>query len=330
MASILWKLYNRSPRQILEGLRTRWAFCRPHDFDERNARRLRAELRSHFNIYRTDHLHGVTPDEFLAHIQSQLGRVDGCCEGYQENELPWQRDLSLKFHWGHNHDFGDLKLEGRMGDRHIEVLANFMTLFPIGAEDFKDKDVFDIGCWTGGTTLLLAALQSRVFAIEEVKKYADMTTYLCRAFGLEDRVSVRAASLYTCIGTEYHNRFDIVYCPGVIYHVSDPVLALRILFNSLNDGGIILLESAGINVPEPLCRFEGSRIYGYGTRDRLDRSGWNWFLPSPSALSRMMQEAGFEDIRTAWHYGTSRVYGFGRKTSHVGICRAGLSVQTIK
>ena len=60
-----------------------------------------------------------------------------------------------------------------------------MTLFPVSLDDFESKDVLDIGCWTGGTALLLASLKATVSAIEEVKKYANMTSFLAKAFGIE-------------------------------------------------------------------------------------------------------------------------------------------------
>ena len=101
---------------------------------------------------------------------ARLETVDSQCEGYGDAELEQQRDLSVKFHWGHNHDFGDFQLQGRMADRHIDLLANFISFFPVSLAYFQGKQVFDIGCWTGGTALLLAALGSNVHAIEEVKK----------------------------------------------------------------------------------------------------------------------------------------------------------------
>ena len=94
-------------------------------------------------------------------------------------------------------------------------------------------------------------------------------------------------------------------------------------------GGSILVESEGIDRSEPFCRFDGSLIHGPGDRERLDRSGWNWFLPSPAALERMMREAGFDQVQTLWHDPSRRVYGTGRKVASVGICKAGLSVPTI-
>src|SRR5690606_14679654 len=140
------------------------------------------------------------------------------------------------------------------------------------------------------------ALGARVTAIEEVKKYADTTAYLAKCFGIA--ADVRSLSLYSLNDESFYDRFDIVYFPGVIYHLSDPLIALRILFNACKIGGRILVESAGIDVARPLCRFDGSRRYGPGSEEEMSRKGWNWFVPSPSALDRMMREAGFEDVRS--------------------------------
>lgn len=297
--------------------------------DPRAAQARGEELRALFQRYTTANLQGIGTDAFAQHIQSQLGKVDWESEGYSADELDKQRDLSIKFHWGHNHDFGAFQLNGKMGDRHLQLMANFLSLFPVTAEDFNAKRVLDIGCWTGGTGLLLAAMGARVHALEEVKKYADMANFLARSFGIADRMEVESRSIYHCNDESLRERFDMVYFPGVIYHLSDPLLALRILYNTLEVGGSILIESEGLDHPEPICRFEGSLVYRSGMKERLDRGGWNWFLPSPSALGRMMREAGFDEIETCHLKGTTRIYGYGRKVEKVGICKAGLSVPEI-
>jgi SAM-dependent methyltransferase len=329
MKGILSKFYNSSPKEILQYVRKRLGFFAPNAISDRKAKEISNKLQKKFEFYKTSNLKGIAPEEFMRSIQSKIGVIDSQTEGYSEDEIEQQRDLSIKFHWGHNHDFGDFKLNGRMDDRHINLLANFIALFPVDLEDFRDKHVFDIGCWTGGTTLLLATLAKKVFAIEEVNKYAETVSFLLRSFDICDRVSIESKSIYDCNIEEFYDQFDIVYFPGVIYHLSDPLLALRILFNSLKIGGFILVESEGINREEPFCKFDGSLIYASGKRERLNRGGWNWFIPSPSALYRMMREAGFDKIQTQWHYGTKRVYGYGRKVSKVGICKAGLSVPNI-
>ena len=151
--------------------------------------------------------------------------------------------------------------------------------------------------------LVLVVLAKVVFvAVEEVRKYAQTVRFMAGAFGVEDRLSVRPISLYQCNAPEFYDRFDLAHCPGVIYHVSDPVLALRILFNSLRVGGVILLESAGLSASEPLCRFWGN-IPVQGDA----QSGWAWFHPSPAALARMMKEAGFDQVQALWHAGRRRI-----------------------
>lgn len=287
-------------------------------------------LRQQFSRYKTSNLQGISPVDFERFLRSKIGVVSFAGEGYQEEELEQQRDLTLKYHWGHNHDFGTFKLAGRMGDRHFDLMTNFVNLFPIKIEDFKDKEVFDVGCWTGGTALLLAALGSKVLTIEEVHKYAQTTSFLAESFGISEQISIASHSLYDCNAHEYFDQFDIVYFPGVIYHLSDPVLALRILYNSLKVGGAILVESAGIKMEGSFGSFEGNRVYHNGTQENLSRGGWNWFCPSPDALHNMMREAGFENVQALWHEDSKRVYAYGEKLTQVGICKAGLSVPNIK
>jgi 2-polyprenyl-3-methyl-5-hydroxy-6-metoxy-1,4-benzoquinol methylase len=322
------KLYDSSPQELVQyaahmATNLFKRSTKPHD-------EITGLLQRKFGVYTTSNLKGVTAEEFKRSIQSRIGTVDAEIEGYREGEIEQQRDLSIKFHWGHNHDFGDFRLEGRMGNRHINLLADFLSLFPLSLDDIQGKHVLDVGCWTGGTTLLLATIAKSVLAIEEAKKYAETVSFLSRSFGVDDRVSVKPLSIYECNAPEFFDQFDVVYFPGVIYHLSDPLLALRILFNSLKEGGFILVESAGINSQKPICQFDGSLVWHSGERERMNRGGWNWFSPSPSALFRMMREAGFDEVQTRWHYGTKRVYGLGRKVSQIGICKAGLSVPSIR
>jgi SAM-dependent methyltransferase len=321
MRPTLSRLYSASLRDIVGLIRRKLVVPDKRFLNGQTIQSISEILRQRFEIYNTANLAGIGKEQFREYLQSKIGVTDAQSEGYSESELEWQRDLSVKFHWGHNHDFGEFSVEGRMGDRHINLLANFTTLFPISLQDFEGREVFDIGCWTGGTTLLLSALGSKVFAIEEVRKYAEMVAFLSQSFGIEDRVTVEARSIYSCNSAEFSCRFDIVHFPGVIYHLSDPIVALRILYNALKIGGIILIESAGINTVEPYCRFWGNK-----TVQKTPDSGWAWFWPSPSALSRMMREAGFDQVNTLWHLPSGRIYGYGKKVSHVGICKAGLSV----
>lgn len=291
-------------------------------------RDLVADLRDRFDTFcRID-----TPEQIEAArgLMAQVGTVDAEIEGYASTEN--QRDLSIKFHWGHNHRFtDDLALDGRMGIRHINLMAQFIEGFGLGLDSFEGRRCIDVGCWTGGTTMMLKMMgASEVLAIEEVRKYANTArTLATEVYGL-DGVRCDAVSLYDF---EPEERYDIAYFPGVVYHLSDPVLGLRRLFNALDDGGICLVETAGVNAPQCFARFEGSRTYhsteGESAKD-LNRGGWNWFVPTPSCLEAWMVEAGFADVRSFFSPVSKRAYAIGTRRTYVDICRAGLSVPDIR
>src|SRR6266480_563681 len=84
----------------------------------------KATLRALMGRYTVDRLVGVTPADFESRIRGFLNLTDAQMEGYRDPGR--QRDLSIRFHWGHDHDFGSFALAGRMGERHVAILATFM------------------------------------------------------------------------------------------------------------------------------------------------------------------------------------------------------------
>lgn len=291
---------------------------------------LKNQLQSLFKAFQVSNLSG-DETEFENNIKALIGKVSYTEEGFSKDEIEKQRDLTLKFHWGHDHDFGTFQMKGRMGDRHIQLITNFITFFNLDLSFFNKKDIFDIGCWTGGTTLILNMLQANsVLSIEEVKKYADTTKYLIDSFNLNEKVSVENRSLYSCNTEYFHEKFDIVYFPGVLYHLSDPLIALRILYNSLKPGGHIFIETAGIKNPNNVFQYKGPDAINNGTKGELNRGGWNWFIPSETALTKITEDAGFQNIQTYYLDSGSRIYAFAQKVGFTPICKSGLSIIDIK
>lgn len=286
--------------------------------------------RKMFDNYTVKNLTNINEVDFKRYILGLEGVVDYDSERYAAYEREAQRDLSVKFHWGHDHDFGTFQMAGRMKSRHVDVFVNFCKHFNITPEHFKGKAVLDIGSWTGGTALLLGAMEAQVLSIEEVAKYAQTSKYLVEAFGRQEQISVENRSLYACDDDAFYDRFDIAYFPGVLYHLSDPVLALRILYNTLKLGGEIYIESAGIDMAGPFCKYEGSQTYHTGNKEALNRGGWNWYLPTAEALELMLHAAGFDAISTHYDQRVKRLYGHAKKVKIVGITKAGLSRPDIR
>ena len=271
-------------------------------------------------------LKGITPPDFRREIYNLLKICDPKMEGYASRNK--QRDLSVKFHWGHNHDFGYFKIAGRMNDRHLTVPASFVEHLSALPLDLNGKSVLDVGAWTGGTSLLFSALGADVVAIEEVKKYAQAIELLKRVFDIS-KLQVLDKSLYDLVTPEFYDRFDYAYLAGLLPCVSDPVLALRIAFNTLKDGGVCLVESLATNSADPVARYDGPQVTFGGTEVLLNRGGWKWLTPSATALKQMMSDVGFTDIQMAAINGNV-VIASGKRSGHCDIMRAGLSNRTVR
>ena len=109
---------------------------------------------------KTDKLYRISPNEFEREIKR-----------YLNNEVPAKEKYPLRedsFVWGHDHDFGAFKVAGRMGTRHIWMLSRFFDHFGVLPTSIEGKSILDIGCWTGGVSLILNKLGGKVMAIDPV------------------------------------------------------------------------------------------------------------------------------------------------------------------
>lgn len=258
--------------------------------------------------YHTDNLVDVSAEDFQSYI-TELTHDYGATP-------------DAEFVWGHDQDFGTFEIEGMMHIRHLLHIAFYMSRFDLALEDFDGKDILEVGAWTGGGSLLFVAMGGDVTAVEVDRKYARAIEYVAHAFGIEHRLAVKGCSLYDLNFSLYHDCFDIVQIAGVLYHVTDPFLALRICFNALRPGGIILFEDAGTT---SACDYKGVPVYRRNVCS-IEKQRWSFFRFSPDTLGRLMDNVGFEDIRVA-RAGQKGVrhYAIGTKGAQKGIPRWGLS-----
>ena len=169
-----------------------------------------------------------------------------------------------------------------MGSRHFEITTEAMRLGMLST-NLQGKQVLDVGCWSGGDLLVLTGLGGQVTAMEEHPIAAKAARRLIDLLGLN--APVIESSLFAD-RREWAGQFDYAYCSGVIYHVTDPMLLLRILFAYLKPGGEVFIETKGTAGEGSLCSYSGT----------LEK-GWNWYAPNETALGRWLVDAGF-DART--------------------------------
>jgi len=99
---------------------------------------------------------------------------------------------------------------------------------------------------------------------------------------------VKSDIVYELLGVEhlpyYEEKFDVIFCLGVLYHRSDPVAMLKALAQGLAEGGEIYLDTFIIDGDEPyaLCPSESySKITNV------------YFVPTFKALENWCIRAGF-------------------------------------
>lgn len=261
--------------------------------------------------YRVDRLIDEDPATFERTLRA-LARLDG----------------PRRHRWGHNQDFGTFALEGELGNRYLWLVATFIDRFGALPTSLDGLRVLDLGCRTGGTSLLLHAMGAHVVAVEKETPHSEALAYVKRAFGLGG-LEPRNLSLYECTGPEFREQFDVVFFAGVLYHISDPIVALRIAFDALKDGGRCLVETAATAAPEPVLLYRPPELADVRAGGRMVSSRASTLVPSRSALGAMMRDVGFEDVELSEMLPDSRCCAVGTRRTRVppavhGLAQEGL------
>jgi len=193
--------------------------------------------------------------------------------------------------WGADRNLGDgHHLYGAMDDRYA---TNAARVFVAGGLDVLKhvvgKKACVIGAWDGTECLLLRALDAaEVDAVDEVPAFCDMATAQYVAWHIPGIVTT--CSLYEIDVLSNWQTYDLLYVPGVLYHLTDLPTALVILWSMLKPGGVLAFES--VADPRGACsaRYLGASV-----------PGWNWWAPTPECYEASMRDCGFPDARTVEH-----------------------------
>ena len=102
---------------------------------------------------------------------------------------------------------------------------------------------------------------------------------------------IKSEIVYELLGVEhlefYEEKFDVVFCLGVLYHRSDPVAMLKQLYKGLDKKGEVILDTFYIEGEGETClcpEFSYSKIPNV------------YFVPTIGALKNWCLRAGFVDF----------------------------------
>lgn len=230
----------------------------------------------------------------------------------------------------HNIDLGDgLSTRGDSVDTQVFTR-------PGAIPDVRGKSVLDIGAWDGKFSFEAErAGAARVVALDHyvwrLDAEARQTYYeQCAADGrlpdgdlvdtgflvdgtpgkrgfdlvhtyLDSRVEA-VVDDFTTMELDQLGRFDVVFYFGVLYHMVDPIHALKRLLQVTD--GVAVIETAGVRVPG----YSGHSLVNFFAADGLNGDFGNWFAPSAAALTAMCRAAGFShaELKATFEHPRSR------------------------
>ncbi len=150
--------------------------------------------------------------------------------------------------------------------------------------NLKDKIVGDIGCNNGYYLFrMLTHTPKRLIGFDPSAIYYSQFQFLNHF--------IRSDIRYELLGVEhvalYEHKFDVLFCLGVLYHRSDPVMMLKSLYKGLNKGGELILDTFMIDGEDEVC---------LTPKERYSKIPNIYFIPTIPALVNWCHRAGFERV----------------------------------
>jgi len=150
--------------------------------------------------------------------------------------------------------------------------------------NLEDKKVADIGCNNGYYLFRMQEDNPKLLVgFDPSPLYKTQFDFINHF--------VKSEIVYELLGVEhlefYEEKFDTIFCLGVLYHRSDPVAMLKSLFKGLDKKGEVILDTFYIDAKEEMCLCPKS---SYSKIPNV------YFVPTISALKNWCLRAGFSEF----------------------------------
>ncbi len=160
--------------------------------------------------------------------------------------------------------------------------------------DLHGRIVADIGCNNGYYMFRMAQYNPKLvlgfepylqhyFAFKTLNQFAGVGNLSVELLGVE-HIPL------------FPNCIDVVFLMGILYHRSSPVDVLRDIRASMSPGGVLIVESQGIQGDEPQALFP-ERCYA--------KVPGTYFVPTGACLVNWLSRAGFIDVKIFYSHSMS-------------------------
>lgn len=193
-----------------------------------------------------------------------------------------QREIDA-IKWYHEFDFGNgLRAVPATPNAHLYRSLWKYIETRLDMIDFEGKTVLDIGCWDGYWSVYAERRGAkRVLATD------DLTQNPLQATGLQlvkrllkSNIEInQSLSVYEL--SKLGEKFDIILCLGVYYHLMDPFAAFAEIRHCLRKDSFAVFEGDVTHGLRPDCSYWDPR----------DSSTTSVFIPAPFALKQMLGAA---------------------------------------
>lgn len=192
-------------------------------------------------------------------------------------------EKAAQYGWGHTIDFGPFTKQGFLGTAYLDI-AQHLDDWGWWPKQLQGMDVADVGCFTGGLSLLMAARgAATVHAVDEVPAHLAQCSYLAELFTLPSIAPMQSAA-YLLPQQLAPRSLDLILLSGVLYHMSDMLVGLYAMNQLLKPGGVLLIETNGVN--------DFKRSYANFGRFYAGM----WWQPSGLCIKDMCEFMGFGDV----------------------------------
>ena len=202
--------------------------------------------------------------------------------------------------WFHNLDLRGVPTapDHYLGDYPAQ---KWRRIAPAVPADLRGRTVLDVGCNAGFHALEMKRRGAdRVVGVDFDEGYLAQARFAADVLGLS--IELRRLSIYDV--AELGERFDLVLCMGVLYHLRHPLLALDLLaehvvgdtlvFQSMQRGSA---EIAALDDDYPFAEEGVFARPGFPRLHFVERSyagdPTNWWIPNRACIEAMLRSAGF-------------------------------------